>query len=185
MLKEHITSLKDRLTDLTQLNAFSSEMRSRTSSSSYRGYLKHRSRNNNNNTKRNYNNTTNRSSSSPIGDDDDDASSSSSLDDYDPVMLEREEVLKQCQRKAVEGGERIEDQLVDALRQVIYVQRNGEEIDRRSKLVIRNLNERINHLETVIVAMRVKQCQQQQQQAGGVKERAYNNNNTRRRRNKK
>lgn len=33
-------------------------------------------------------------------------------------MLEREEVLKQCQLKAVEGGERIEDQLVDALRQV-------------------------------------------------------------------
>ncbi|KAF4684916.1 hypothetical protein FOZ60_007160 [Perkinsus olseni] len=189
MLKEHITSLKDRLTDLTQLNAFSSEMRSRTSSSSYRGYLMHRSRNNNN-TKRNYNNTTNRSSSSPIGDDDASSSSSSSLDDYDPVMLEREEVLKQCQRKAVEGGERIEDQLVDALRQVIYVQRNGEEIDRRSKLVIRNLNERINHLETVIVAMRVKQCQQQQQQqqqqaGGGVKERAYNNNNTRRRRRNK
>ncbi|KAF4711786.1 hypothetical protein FOZ62_014497, partial [Perkinsus olseni] len=103
MLKEHITSLKDRLTDLTQLNAFSSEMRSRTSSSSYRGYLMHRSRNNNN-TKRNYNNTTNRSSSSPIGDDDASSSSSSSLDDYDPVMLEREEVLKQCQRKAVEGG---------------------------------------------------------------------------------
>ncbi|EER17307.1 hypothetical protein Pmar_PMAR022243 [Perkinsus marinus ATCC 50983] len=47
------------------------------------------------------------------------------------VMLEREEVLKQCQLKAVEGGERIEDQLVDALRQVIYAQRNGEEIDRR------------------------------------------------------
>ncbi|KAF4650085.1 hypothetical protein FOL46_001212, partial [Perkinsus olseni] len=174
MLKEHITSLKDRLTDLTQLNAFSSEMRSRTSSSSYRGYLMHRSRNKNNNTKRNYNNNTNRSSSSPISDEDDDASSSSSLDDYDPVMLEREEVLKQCQRKAVEGGERIEDQLVDALRQVIYVQRNGEEIDRRSKLVIRNLNERINHLETVIVAMRVKQYNDEDADADAEEESVIN-----------